>query len=175
MSVDGAAATCTEDGVCAHEKCSVCGKYFADGVEKELEQLIIKALGHDTVRHEAKAATCTENGCTAYETCSRCEYNTFSEVSALGHDYGAWTVVKQPTVDEFGEERRVCARDGTPPPAETEGDKNDTDTVEPDESKHDGRFDPLWIIPITVVSIAAAGATVFAIYRKSRKSNTKKN
>ena len=44
------------------------------------------ALGHDIEHHSAKAATCTEVGWNTYETCSRCDYTTYSEISALGHD-----------------------------------------------------------------------------------------
>ena len=36
--------------------------------------------------HDAKAPTCTTIGWDAYETCSRCDYSTYVEKSALGHD-----------------------------------------------------------------------------------------
>ena len=38
------------------------------------------------MHHNAKAVTCTEKGWNAYETCSRCDYTTFAELPALGHD-----------------------------------------------------------------------------------------
>ena len=41
---------------------------------------------HNIVQHEAKAPTCTEVGWNAYENCSRCEYTTYVELSALGHE-----------------------------------------------------------------------------------------
>ena len=47
------------------------------------------AGGHDLVRHAGKAATCTKEGYKAYDTCSRCDYTTYEEIPALGHDFGA--------------------------------------------------------------------------------------
>ena len=44
------------------------------------------ACNHNLTSHKAKAATCTEGGWEAYETCSRCNYNTYKEIPALGHD-----------------------------------------------------------------------------------------
>ena len=42
---------------------------------------------HDLVHHDAKAATCTEIGWEAYDTCTQCDYTTYSETPALGHNY----------------------------------------------------------------------------------------
>ena len=70
------------------------------------------AIGHDLIHHDGKAATCTEAGWNAYDTCSRCDHTTYEEIAALGHDWGEWTVTKQATIEEFGEETRVCARNG---------------------------------------------------------------
>lgn len=75
-------ATCTADG--SYDEvvyCTVCN------AEVSREAKSIDALGHDLVLHEAKAATCTEIGWNAYDTCSRCDYTTYRESSALGHDY----------------------------------------------------------------------------------------
>ncbi len=47
----------------------------------------VDALGHDKVQHEAQKATCTAIGWEAYKTCSRCDYTTYVEIAALGHDY----------------------------------------------------------------------------------------
>ena len=67
-------ATCT-----APKTCTACG--LTDG----------EALGHATVPHDAKAPTCTEIGWDAYETCSRCDYTTYVELPATGHNYGSAT------------------------------------------------------------------------------------
>ncbi len=42
---------------------------------------------HDLINHSAQAPTCTEKGWDAYQTCSRCDYSTYKEIPALGHDY----------------------------------------------------------------------------------------
>ena len=49
--------------------------------------MTIDVLGHDLVHHDAKAPTCTEIGWDAYDTCSRCDYTTYVEKPALGHNY----------------------------------------------------------------------------------------
>ena len=52
----------------------------------------LEALGHDLEHHEAKPATCTEIGWEAYDTCTRCDYTTYVEIEALGHDWAEeWT------------------------------------------------------------------------------------
>ena len=82
--------TCTESGTEAYWTCQRdgCGKLFSDGEGKtEIEApVIIPALGHDLVHHDAQAATCTEVGWEAYDTCSRCDHSTYKEIPALGHN-----------------------------------------------------------------------------------------
>ena len=104
------APTCTVGG--SYDEvvyCSVCKKELSREAKK------LDALGHDFIGHEAKAATCTEVGWDAYQTCSRCNYTTYKEISALGHDWGE-------PVYEWADDHsaitatRVCKRD----PAHTE-------------------------------------------------------
>ena len=89
-------------------KCA-CGYSYRSDFEPGL------GTGHDYIDHEAKAATCTEIGWEAYQTCSRCNYTTYKEISALGHDWGD-------PVYEWADDHsaitatRVCKRD----PAHTE-------------------------------------------------------
>lgn len=94
--------TCTETGS-RHKVCSHCGDVVTEALD---------ALGHDLVHHDAKAPTCTETGHDAYDTCSRCDYSTYHEIPALGHDEGTWVVVKNPTCTEDGLEERRCTRCG---------------------------------------------------------------
>ena len=47
--------------------------------------MLVGALGHDEIAHEAKAPTCTEIGWDEYVTCSRCDYSTYVEKEALNH------------------------------------------------------------------------------------------
>ena len=63
----------------------------------------VPALGHDLVHHEAQAATCTEIGWDAYDTCSRCDYTTYVEIPATGHE---WTA---PSYDWAEDNRTVTA------------------------------------------------------------------
>lgn len=84
-------ATCIEAGMNAYYQCSVCKKYFdKDKAETTLDNLIISvdSSNHDLERHDAKSATCTEKGWKAYDTCKRtgCDYTTYEEIPALGHD-----------------------------------------------------------------------------------------
>lgn len=72
-------ATCTEPAKTEGSHCAVCGEVI---VAQESEG---EALGHDLVQQEAKEPTCTEVGWDAYETCSRCDYSTYVEKAALGH------------------------------------------------------------------------------------------
>ena len=56
--------TCTETGLLEHYKCSECGKLFSDSegkTETTLEQVTVKALGHDFVADETnyKELTCS--------------------------------------------------------------------------------------------------------------------
>jgi serine/threonine protein kinase len=55
--------------------------------------------------HQWKDATCTEP-----RTCTSCGA---TEGSALGHNWGAWTVTEAPSCLNAGTERRVCNRDSS--------------------------------------------------------------
>ena len=72
---DAKAAACTEAGNEAYWTCSGCGKYFSDenGTnEIEKDSWVLKTLGHDMTKTDAKEVTCTEDGNNEYYTCSRC-------------------------------------------------------------------------------------------------------
>lgn len=95
------AATCTEDGVTAGEKCSVCGYVI------EPQQTVSK-LQHKLSYTEEKVATCTAAGNIAYWYCERCEGYFTDEAAtqkveqaetvtaALGHSYTEITISAQP-------------------------------------------------------------------------------
>lgn len=71
----------------------------------------IFALGHNEQAHEAKAPTCDEIGWNAYVTCTRCDYNTYEEIAAIGHDY--LSTVTTPTCDSQGYTTHTCRNDDT--------------------------------------------------------------
>ena len=57
------------------------------------------------------AATCTKGGYTLHK-CSCGKSYTDSETAALGHSWGNWTVVTQPTTQQEGKQTRTCSRCG---------------------------------------------------------------
>lgn len=57
------------------------------------------------------AATCTKGGYTLHK-CSCGKSYTDSETAALGHSWGDWTVVTQPTTQQEGKQTRTCSRCG---------------------------------------------------------------
>ena len=79
--------------------------YAHDGKEVSRETIVVSALGHDEIKHNAQAPTCTEVGWNAYVTCSRCDYTTYAEIPATGHTEG--TVVVENNVDA------TCLTDGS--------------------------------------------------------------
>ena len=73
---------CTKDGSYDNVVyCTVCNAVLSR------DTVVVDALGHDEVPHVAQAPTCTEIGWKAYETCTRCDYTTYAEISATGHNY----------------------------------------------------------------------------------------
>ena len=81
------------------ETCTGCGKISRFyGEDHQLEP------------HDAQAPTCTEIGWDAYDTCSRCDYTTYVEKSALGHDRVSHDA-KAPTCTEIGwDAYETCSR-----------------------------------------------------------------
>ena len=91
--------TCTNSGIDTR-KCVLCDLK---------EERTTDALGHDQIQHPAQSATCTEPGWNAYETCTRCDYTTYVEIPAKGHEFGEWIQTVAPGCETKGEERRECA------------------------------------------------------------------
>ena len=97
------AATCETAG--SYDEvvyCTVCHK------EITREQKVNPKLGHDLIHHDAKAPTCTEIGWDAYDTCSRCDYTTYSEIVALGHDWDDGTITTEATCTTDGVKTYTC-------------------------------------------------------------------
>lgn len=78
--LEAVAATCTEDGLTKGVECADCGKIL-------VKQDKVKALGHDTIKHEKVESTCMTSGLTAGEYCLVC--NTWvkeqKKINATGH------------------------------------------------------------------------------------------
>ena len=100
-TVDGAStyhtettpATCTAAAYCADCKSSY-GEADPDA--------------HALESHDAQAPTCFHVGWDAYETCSRCDYTTYVELPALGHDYQAKIISR--TCEDDGYTLHTCTR-----------------------------------------------------------------
>ena len=96
VTVDSVAPTCTETGLTAGVKCSVCG-------EMTKAQKVVPALGHTEVEVPAKAPTCTDAGHSTGTVCTVCEeYTTeVTVVPALGHSYEGTGTQATCTADGF--------------------------------------------------------------------------
>lgn len=123
--VEGADATCTEDGSLEYWQCSVCNKYFSDAdgeTEISADGVTIEALGHNMTKVDAVAATCTADGKKEHYSCSRCgglfwdsdgnSACTSEQVvqGKLGHDYTDKVVA--PTCSAQGYTEHTCSRTG---------------------------------------------------------------
>ncbi len=96
--------------------------YFEEGLEirtcsrcdEEEERSIAKlpvvnSHSHSYAVDEIVEPTCTEQGYTVYNC--RCGHTYKADYKdALDHDWNEWTVTKQPTETEEGEEKRTCKR-----------------------------------------------------------------
>lgn len=58
--------------------------------------------GHRYVHHEGKKPTCTEKGWYEYDTCEHCDYTTYREIPALGHDISIHHDAVEATCTEGG-------------------------------------------------------------------------
>ena len=108
---DAKAATCTEAGNEAYWTCSGCGKYFSDenGTNKiEKDSWVLKTLGHDMTKTDAKAATCTEAGNNGYYTCSRCGGVFKDEAGTQATTVEAETLKK--LGHDWSNKNGICAR-----------------------------------------------------------------
>ena len=78
-------ASCT-----APKTCTACG--ITEG----------EALGHELVDHAGQAPSCTEKGWEAYQTCNKCDFSSYKEIAATGHNYGSATCDQAATCSVCG-------------------------------------------------------------------------
>ena len=98
--------TCTKTGLVCYTTNEFVNKAFT----VQTKEIAIDPLNHEFVTHDKKDPTCLEHGWDEYITCNRCDYSTYKELSPLGHEYGSWTIVKDPTEEEDGLKQKVCIR-----------------------------------------------------------------
>ena len=102
-SIAAKSATCTSAGNTAGQRCATCSKDDPLNTSRT-----IPALGHAWRQYEAQAPTCTEIGWNAYLTCSRCNYTTYTEIEALGHNWESESVSS--TGVYCSDTRNTCTR-----------------------------------------------------------------
>ena len=93
----GGTATCTKKAVC-----ETCGGEYGT----------VDPANHDggTELKNKKDPTCTEKGYTGDTYCKDCgeKLSGGKEIPALGHSYGNWTVIQEPTAGTKGKRARTC-------------------------------------------------------------------
>ena len=69
---------------------------------------------HTAQNHPKVEPTCTTKGHEMYVDCVYCHTlnMTYTEIPALGHDYGEWFVTKPASCTQGGTEQRACQRSG---------------------------------------------------------------
>ena len=110
--------TCTQTGMQAHYKCSVCNKYFDESKTEKTEAELTIPVNPDA--HDFGAwidevpATCKDTGVKAHKDCNRCNRhfdesgNEIADLTILtndNHDWNAWVS------NGDGTHTRTCKRD----------------------------------------------------------------
>ena len=120
---DSKDATATEDGYKKYT-CSRCGDSYTETISKTPHE-------HTYAVKEETPATCTADGSRTYR-CTICGATYSDPIPAIGHNWGEWVTIKNPTAKEDGLKERVCNNDashkeqqaipatGEPEPAKTE-------------------------------------------------------
>lgn len=109
--------SCTQEGWLEHYTCTLCGKYFVkvgeDMVEVDWEDISSPVLVHKWSDWFVKPATCTEEGgeMRYCALCGKTEHRG-DPIDALGHTYGNWTIVTNPTLESIGRATHSCTNDG---------------------------------------------------------------
>ena len=115
--VIGTPATCTEGGTKDYWRCDGCDKRFENEQGTTvITDINIPAKGHskgDAKKEKEVAATCTTDG--SYDEviyCTDCHAEisrTKKIITAIGHKFGDWEIVKEATCTAEGREERECS------------------------------------------------------------------
>ncbi len=204
-------ATCTETGYTGDTYCSDCGEKLSGGSS-------IKALGHvnadgnttcdrcgtamecshqKTEVRNAKEATCEIDGFTGDTYCTDCgtQLSTGEAIPAGSHSFGDWTVTKDATTEEAGQQERTCGTCGyvesqsipklepaptdptdeptvvptVPGSSETKPAETTADTDAPDApADEEPEADNRWLV-FVVIGIGAVVSIVIVVIQMNRK------
>ncbi len=107
--------TCTEEGKTVY-RVQISSTDAPDLTTRsnQKEAKLTDPTGHayQEIENTTKTPTCTEQGKEADMKCANCgDVLEGMPIPALGHDWGAWTITKEATGTEQGEEARTCKRD----------------------------------------------------------------
>ena len=111
VTVSKIVASCTQPGrEIRLKKCNKCNAILA------IEAIDTEKLGHSwsEMWEASNSPTCTESGLVE-KHCQRegCTETQTIKIPPLGHDWGAWVIVKAPTTSEKGLKERTCKHDAT--------------------------------------------------------------
>ncbi len=100
-------ATCMAEGKTEGSHCSVCNAVL-------VAQTTVPKSEHTAVTDLAIPATCMAEGKTEGEHCAVCGKVLIpqKELSALGHQFGAWETTERPTCSKTGVQKHTCIRCG---------------------------------------------------------------
>lgn len=107
--------TCTTDGTKEYWTCNTCHKVFSDegGIKETTVAEMKIPQGHEIGNEPTSTtpATCEDNEKKYYQ-CKNCPEKVCIEQSGtkLGHKFGEWEIVTEPTDTEAGVKKRTCTR-----------------------------------------------------------------
>ena len=69
---------------------------------------------HELIHHDGRPASCTESGCKPYDTCAECDYTSYKDIPALGHDYVMGKCSRCGALEEYADDPFVDTADLVP-------------------------------------------------------------
>ena len=147
-------------GKCAVVYVTVSGCLNYEDYTIEVSLHVNNCTHANTVSVNAVSANCTEAGYTGDIYCADCGelLEEGTAIEALGHDFGEWFTVKEPTVFEEGLEKHICSRCG----AEEENKLDKLEASEEEEELIEDLGDTA-ISSNTTVSVDEAGYKITEI------------